>query len=195
VKVLKMADKLLTPEACFAFVYLFEKRPPMAGSAGDPKYAATLIFDAAATKTPQFAQMQAAVKAAVKEKFGDKVPAGMRNPFRKNEERSVDGYKGFPEGGVFINVTSTQRPGVIDRKMNEIIDPKEIYSGFYGRASLSCYAYDKAGNKGVAFGLNNVQKIRDGESLGGRSRPTEDFQPLGDDAAGAGDASVDSLFS
>ncbi len=195
----KMAEKLLTCEVRLAFSYLFKMRPPMEGGGGEPKYAATLIFDEAGAKSPQFLALQGAVKAAVKEKWGDKVPTGLRNPFRKNEERSADGYKGFPDGGFFINVSSKQKPGVVDRNLNEVIDEKDVYSGCYIRASLNVFAYDKAGNRGVAFGLNNVQKIRDGESLGGRTRPDEDFKPLGDDggsgsAGAAAGSSVDDLF-
>ena len=62
-----------------------------------------------------------------------------------------------------------------------ILDRNEVYSGCYARVSLNFYAFNSNGNKGVACGLGNIQKIRDGESLGGRSSATDDFSTVADD--------------
>lgn len=57
----------------------------------------------------------------------------------------------------------------------------EIYSGVYGRVSISFYAFNSNGNKGIACGLNNLQKIKDGEPLGGHTSAEADFASLADD--------------
>ena len=62
-----------------------------------------------------------------------------------------------------------------------IIDTSEVYSGVYGRASITFYAFNSNGNKGIACGLNNLQKIADGEPLGGKTRAEDDFADLDDE--------------
>lgn len=75
----------------------------------------------------------------------------------------------------FINANSSTAPGIVDANCNPILERSEVYSGVYGRASISFYAFNSNGNKGIACGLNNLQKIRDGEPLGGRTRAEDDF--------------------
>ena len=80
---------------------------------------------------------------------------------------------------MFLNAKSSRKPGVVDADLNAILDKEEFYSGCYGRASLNFYAYDYQGTKGIGVGLNNLQKLEDGERLGGDfSTAEEDF---GDD--------------
>ena len=69
----------------------------------------------------------------------------------------------------------------MDKAVKPILDREEVYSGCYGRVSLNFYAFNSNGNKGVACGLGNIQKIKDGESLGNRSTAAEDFTTLEDD--------------
>ena len=71
--------------------------------------------------------------------------------------------------------------GIVDADRNTIIDRSEVYSGVYGRASINLYAFNSKGNKGIACGLNNLQKIKDGEPLGGKSRAEDDFATEDDD--------------
>lgn len=182
-----MSENLKSPKARLSFPNLFQAR----GYEGqEAKYSATLIFDAAAQATPEFAAMKKAAGAAAKEKWGEKIPSNLRNPIRKCEEK--DSYN-TPEfaGCVFINVSTKQKPGVVDEKVQPIIEEGEIYGGCYVRASLSVYAYDMSGNKGVSFGLRNIQKVADGESFGGRTRAEDDFAPV--EAAASED--VDAMFS
>ena len=80
----------------------------------------------------------------------------------------------------FINANSATAPGVVDASQ-EIINRSEVYSGVYGRASINFYAFNSNGNKGIACGLNNLQKIRDGEPLGGKSRAEDDFATYDDE--------------
>lgn len=81
----------------------------------------------------------------------------------------------------FVNANATTKPGIVDADLNPIMDASEIYSGVYGRASISFYAFNSNGNKGIACGLNNLQKIKDGEPLGGHTSAEADFASLADD--------------
>ena len=75
----------------------------------------------------------------------------------------------------FINANSASAPGIVDADRQPILERSEVYSGVYGRASINLYAFNSNGNKGIACGLNNLQKIRDGEPLGSKSRAEDDF--------------------
>lgn len=168
--------KCLTPKFRASFAHVF--RPQPAQEEGkDPKYGITMLFD----KGEDLSKLKAAAKEALVEKWGadkTKWPKNIRLPFRDQEEKDFDGYV---PGAIFVNATSKQRPGLVDQHVNDIIDETEFYSGCYARASIRAFAYDTKGNKGVAFGLNNIQKLADGEPLGGRTRPEDDFEPSGDD--------------
>ena len=80
-----------------------------------------------------------------------------------------------PSTIAIINANSAAAPGIVDAACQPIIERAEVYSGVYGRASINLYAFNSNGNKGIACGLNNLQKIKDGESLGGKSRAEDDF--------------------
>jgi hypothetical protein len=81
----------------------------------------------------------------------------------------------------FINANSATAPGIVDASCDPILDRSEVYSGVYGRASVNFYAFNSNGNRGIAVGLNNLQKLRDGEPLGGKSRAEDDFATDNDD--------------
>ncbi len=124
-----------------------------------------------------------AVDAAIEEgiaKFGGKKPnkAAIKLPLRDgDEEREDETYKGH----YFVNANSKTPPQIVDRAVKPILDRSEVYSGCYARVSLSFYAFNSNGNKGVACGLGNIQKVRDGEPLGGRTTATDDFATLDED--------------
>ena len=190
-------DTIVTSEVRFAFVNLFK---PRKNDQGKEKFGVTLLFphpsklsgaDLAAYNTC-ISTMKAQAQQAVKEKWGDKIPAGLRTPFRDQGDKTE--YAGYEAGAVFMNVTSEQRPEVVDATVQPIIEPAKIYSGCYGRVSLRAFAYDNSGNKGVSFGLQNVQKLRDGEPLGGRGPATADFQPVAAAAGATGVADATKLF-
>ena len=118
-----------------------------------------------------------AVDAAIEEgiaKFGGKKPnkAAIKLPLRDGDtEREDEAYAGH----WFINANSKTAPQIVDKVVKPILDRDEVYSGCYARVSLNFYAFNSNGNKGIACGLGNIQKIRDGEPLGGRSSATDDF--------------------
>ena len=84
-------------------------------------------------------------------------------------------------GMFFMNASSKSRPGVVDRSLTEIVDPGQIYSGCYCRASLNFYPYNQAGNAGVGCGLNHLQKLADGSLATERARAEEDFSVVGEE--------------
>lgn len=146
---------------------------------GTPKFSVSLIIPKSDTKT--VTAVKNAIQAAYDEgqsklKGNSKsVPAlsAIKNPLRDGDvERPDDAaYKDC----YFINANSATAPGIVDAARNPIIEHSEVYSGVYGRASINFYAFNSNGNKGIACGLNNLQKISDGEPLGGKTRAEDDF--------------------
>ncbi len=152
---------------------------------GAPKYSVSLIIPKSDTKTIE--KIQAAIQAAYEEGQGKlkgngkSVPAlsVLKTPLRDGdaERPDDDAYA----DAYFINANSATAPGIVDADRQPILDRSEVYSGVYGRASINFYAFNSNGNKGIACGLNNLQKIRDGEPLGGKSRAEDDFDTEEDD--------------
>lgn len=103
----------------------------------------------------------------------------LKTPLRDGDEERPDDEA--YAGSYFINANSATKPGVVDASCQPILDTSELYSGIYGRASINFYAFNTNGNKGIACGLNNLQKLRDGEPLGGKSRAEDDFADMDDD--------------
>lgn len=158
-------------------------KPKAANEGAEPKYSCSLLIPKNDTKTVE--AIKKAIEAALTEgadKFGGKIPnrAVLKLPLRDGdtEREDDDNYKGC----YFINASSKNAPGVVDKNVQPILDQSEVYSGCYCRASINFYAFNASGNRGVACGLNNIQKIRDGEPLGGgRSNPNDDFSSFDDD--------------
>lgn len=152
---------------------------------GTPKFSVSLIIPKSDTKTVE--KIKAAIQAAYQEGEGKlkgngkTVPplSAIKTPLRDGDvERPDDPAY---EGCYFINANSTTAPGIVDADRQPILERSEVYSGVYGRASINLYAFNSNGNRGIACGLNNLQKIRDGEPLGGRTRAEDDFADLDDD--------------
>lgn len=152
---------------------------------GAPKFSVSLIIPKSDTKTVE--KIKAAIEAAYKEGEsklkgnGRSVPAlsAIKNPLRDGDTERPDDEA--YANSYFVNANSSAAPGIVDADRNPILDRSEVYSGVYGRASISFYAFNSNGNKGIACGLNNLQKIRDGEPLGGRTRAEDDFDTDDDD--------------
>jgi len=163
--------KVITGKVRFSYVHLFTPRKNDDG--GEPKYEACLIIPK--SDTAMVKKLKRAIEAAKQEgkgKWGGKVPKKLRLPLKDGDEDRED-YEEF-EDSYYINVRSARQPGIIDKDREEIIDQDEIYSGMFGRASINFYAYEFNGNKGVSAGLNNVQKLADGERLGGSAATAAD---------------------
>lgn len=152
---------------------------------GTPKFSLCLAISKDDKKTIN--AINAAIKAAYEE-GKSKLKGNSRTipPLEAIKTPLRDGDLERPDddtfkNSYFLNANSTIKPGIVDEKCQPIIERSEIYSGVYGRASINFYAYNKNGNKGIACGLNNLQKIRDGEPLGGKPRAEDDFATADDD--------------
>lgn len=161
----------------FSYLHCWE---PDSVNGGDPKYSVSAIVDKKDTKTIN--AIKAAIEQAKKDsvsKWGGKIPANLKLPLRDGDiDRPDDeAYAGC----YFFNANSRQAPQVVDAKVQPILDQNEVYSGCYGKISVTFYGYNSNGNRGIAAGLGNIQKLRDGESLGGRSNAADDFQTEDDE--------------
>ena len=152
---------------------------PKSINGGAPKYSVSLIIPKSDTKTLE--KIRAAIQAAYEEGQsklkgnGRSVPAlsALKTPLRDGDAERPDDEA--YANSYFVNANSGTVPGIVDADRNPILERSEVYSGVYGRASINFYAFNSNGNKGIACGLNNLQKIRDGEPLGGKSRAEDDF--------------------
>lgn len=163
--------KVITGKVRMSYANVFE---PKSINGSDPKYSVSLIIPKSDKAT--IGKIKAAIELAKKEgvtKLGGKIPANLKTPLRDGDIDRADDEA--YSNSYFINANSTVRPGIVDENLQQIIDTTEFYSGCYGRASIVFYAYNANGNKGIACGLQNLQKLEDGEPLGGRSRAEDDF--------------------
>lgn len=172
--------KVITGKVRFSYVHAFEPQA-MEGSDRE-KYSVVLLIDKTDKKTLDKVNnaIQAAIQAGLG-KFGGKKPATLKLPLRDGDvERPDDPVY---EGKFFLSANSDNKPQVVDRNLDPIMDKEDFYSGCYGRASINFYAFNTNGNKGIACGLNNLQKLEDGERLSGGSTAEEDFgsEPYEDD--------------
>ena len=175
--------KVITgPDTRWSYANVWE---PKSINGGTPKYSVSLIIPKSDTKT--IAKIEAAIEAAYKEGEaklkgnGKSVPAlsVIKTPLRDGDmERPDDPAYA---NSYFVNANATSAPGIVDADRNPILTRSELYSGVYGRASISFYAFNNSGNRGISCGLNNLQKIRDGEPLGGKSSAESDFTSDEDD--------------
>ncbi|WOC31860.1 MULTISPECIES: DUF2815 family protein [Caproicibacterium] len=169
--------KVITgPDTRWSYANVWE---PKSINGGTPKYSVSLIIPKSDTKT--LAKIKAAIEAAYHEGEsklkgnGKSVPplAALKTPLRDGDTERPDDEA--YANAYFINANATTAPGIVDTDRNPILTRSEVYSGVYGRASISFYAFNSNGNKGIACGLNNLQKIRDGEPLGGKASAESDF--------------------
>lgn len=156
---------------------------PKSINGGKEKYSVSLIIPKSDTKT--VTAIEKAIDAAIEEgigKFGGKKPnkAALKLPLRDGDlEKDDVNYK----DAYFINANSITAPQIVNKQVQPILDQTEVYSGCYARVSISFYAFNTNGNRGVACGLGNIQKIRDGEPLGGHSSASDDFTAIGEQSA------------
>lgn len=154
---------------------------PVSINGGAEKYSVSVLIPKDDIETIN--AINAAIDAAIEEglsKFGGKKPnkAAIKIPLRDGDvERDDDAYKGH----YFVNANSTTAPQIVDKAVRPILDRGDVYSGCYARVSLNFYAFNSNGNKGVACGLGNIQKVKDGEPLGARTNAADDFNTVEDD--------------
>lgn len=175
--------KVITgPKTRWSYANVWE---PKSINGGAPKYSVSLLIPKSDTVTVE--KIKNAIEAAYKEGEaklkgnGKSCPplAAIKTPLRDGDAERPDdeAYAGC----YFVNANNTSAPGIVDADRNPILTHSEVYSGVYGRASISFYAFNSSGNRGIACSLNNLQKIADGEPLGGKSSAEDDFADDEDD--------------
>lgn len=175
-----METKVTTGKVRFSYCNIFQPRAAIEG--GEPKYSVTLLVPKTDTETLKKIKnaIEAAKKAGeskLKDKNG-KMPINVQTSVHDGDlpmPKSGDEYPEECKGCYVINTSSKNKPAVFDARGNEIFDATEVYSGCYGRAVINFYAYNTNGGKGVACGLNGIQKLSDGDSLGGIRVTAKDF--------------------
>lgn len=168
----------------FSYCNLFEAKPPLNNPTGEPKYSVTILVPK--TNTAAKAAIDQAIAQAVEAGVSTKWN-GVRPPMPSLPVHDGDGVRpsdGQPYGeecrGCWVfTASSKQAPFVVDGMVQNIIDPRQVYSGMWGNVSVNFFAYNSAGKKGIGCGLNGVQKVRDGEPLGGRVTAQDAFQAVG----------------
>lgn len=186
-KAKRNGTKVTTGVVRLSYANLLDPRAIAEGQ--DEKYSVSLIIPKEDKDTLK------AIKEAIDEakeqgkaKFGGKIPAGLKTPVRDGDEERPDDEA--YAGSYFINANSKQKPKILEFvkfttdgkiKAEPIDSPEDVYSGMYACVSINFYAYNQAGNKGIAAGLGNVLKVDDGERLGGGSSVEEDFDLAADD--------------
>mgnify|MGYP006289343809 FL=1 len=162
----------ISPIGRVSFPHLFK---PQQNDRGENVWSVVIVFDKKAQETPEYKAMEAAVQNAATERFGTKVPAGVKRkslepksgyPFTLTETKP-EWFGWAPEGSTMATFSSKYSPVIIDRNKSEILDSAEVYAGQFGRVQWTTYAYDASGNQGVSFGLRAYQKVKDGEQLSG----------------------------
>ena len=162
--------KVITGKVRFSYAHVFEPHAQEEGKT--KKYSVAILIPKKDKAT--IAKINAAVEAATqagKVQLGGKIPPNLKKPLRDGDEERPDdeNYVGM----MFLNASSSKKPGILDPQGNQMLDASEFYSGCYGLASINFYAFNTSGNKGIAAGLNNLKKTEDGENLGGGGASAE----------------------
>jgi hypothetical protein len=199
-------NKFLTGPFRLAFPEIFKPKAGVEG--GKAKYSVTMLFPKdGSSALPGFPvqggllNIRKALVSAVKEKWGEdksKWPASLRNidfktyvspngrdgwPIRDGDNVEWSGFSGM----VFVRANSDFKPGLVDAKVQAVIDPEAVFGGLICQAQINAFAYSNAGNNGVSLGLNHVQILKDdGTVYGGRSKPEDVFAPVADAQSSVG---------
>ena len=180
------SKKVVTGKVRLSYVFLTEPRAAFEGQ--EPKYSCVILIPKSDTATLD--KIRAAQRIALEEGktklFNGSIPKNWKNTLHDGDEEADLEKNPEYEGHYYMSIGSSAKykPGVVDRNLNPILDPTEIYSGMYARVSMGAFPFNTQGSKGVSFGLNHVQKLEDGEPLGGTSRAEDDFDALDDEEDG-----------
>lgn len=173
-------SKLITPEFRGSFVHILQPHAPKAapGEAQQkPRYQITIPLPKGDKFWPQVEKLVTDTAVA---KWG-KIPPKLKNPIKDGDAEDREEFK----GKLTIQATSNNKPDIVDKALSPIMDPNEIYSGAWYRASIRAYAWEHpTGGKGVSIALDNVMKIRDDEAFSGRSSAGDDFADIAADDGG-----------
>ena len=154
---------------------------PKAINGGDEKYSVSCVIPKSDKAT--LMKIHKAVEAAKEDgkvrKWNGKIPPNLKLPLRDGDIDRPDDET--YQDCMFVNATSKDAPGIVDRRVQPVTDPMMVYSGCYCNVSVNFYAFNANGNRGVAAGLSNIQFVRDGERLSGRVSAEAEFDALEED--------------
>lgn len=171
-------SKLITPEFRGSFVHILEPHAPKAAPGEAPQKPRYQITIPLAKDHKFWEQVQGLVTETATAKWG-KIPPKLKSPIKDGDAEGRDEFK----GKLTIQATSNNKPDIVDKALNPIMDANEIYSGAWFRASIRAYAWEHpTGGKGVSIALDNVMKIRDDEAFSGRSSAGDDFADFAGDS-------------
>lgn len=175
--------KVVTPEVRLAFVHLLE--PFSNDPDKDPKYSCVVMIPKTDQATIQrlAAAQQAAAEDGKNKKFGGRIPPNLKSTIHDGDtEMDLEAYPEFA-GHYFLTTTANTKfpPQIVDRALNPVLDHQRVYSGVWARVSMVAFAFNTQGNRGISFGLRNVQIVRDGERFSGGASASDDFEALPDE--------------
>lgn len=166
----KEENRIITPVFRVSFPAVFTPKAPMQG--GEPVYSVQMLFPK--SMKAELKAMQDLYKKVAADKWPQGLPKNFRSPFNDGDSKELESHKGH----FYVNCKSKFQPGLVDQKRQDIIDENDFYAGCFARASISAYAYDKNGNRGVAFSLQNIQKVKDGEKFASRVAAQDEFEVI-----------------
>lgn len=169
----KVTDSKVVFGPCrLSYTHVFSKYNPD-GDDKNAKYMTNILIPKSEKETVEAIKkaIETAKNAGVVSKWGGKEPKKLDLPLRDGDDKDDDVYADH----YYINAKCSTRPGIVDRSKAPIVDEEEMYSGVWAIASVTFYAYDTNGNRGIACGLNNLMKFKDDEKLGGRASAENDF--------------------
>jgi hypothetical protein len=188
-------EKLFTPPFRVSYPKVFKAE--LNSQNGRMEYSIVALFK----KGEDISKLKAAANAVLVEKFGadkSKWPKNLKSPFRDQEDKMKDGKlpDGYEAGAIFLNLKSTQKPGLVDKDVQPITDQNEFYPGCWAHATVKAFYFgdkpEHKGNKGVAFSVNNIQKLRDDTPIASSKASAEsDFGPADGGSAAAPESSDD----
>jgi len=177
----------------FSYVHVFNRKTKPNGEPG--KYSVTLLIPKNDTET--LSRIKAAIAEAkanyLERNPGKKLPEQIKTVVYDGDGIRPNGEDFGPEcaGHVVFTASSSRQPAIVDKNLNPIMDPEEIYSGCYGKAIVNFYVYDTEGNRGVSAWLNGIMKCAEGEPLGGSRELTADDWAQGSDWVNVTDEEAD----
>ena len=186
--------KVTTPSFRVSFPNVHKAKSAFEGQ--EAVYSIQMLFPKPEKMTPDDQARWKAMKKlcidVATKKFGpkEKWPKNLRLPFKDGNEKNLENYKDM----TVIEARSKMKPGLVDKDLEEITEPGVFYAGCWARATLTCYAYQKLGNAGVSFGLQNIQKQKDDVAFSGKSNAKDDFEVIETDESENDSSSGDDDF-
>lgn len=170
--IIKEGTKVIFGPCRLSYTHVFNKYNPD-GPEAEGKFMTNVLIHNTEKETIEAIKkaVEEAKKQGIVNKWGGKEPKKLDMPLRDGNEKDDENY----EDHLFLNAKSNTRPGIVDKNKVPIVDEEEVYSGVWAIISVTFFAYDKNGNRGVACGLNNIMKFKDDDRFGGRVSAESDF--------------------